>query len=43
MEEAARARRQFDEKFAAEKKREGDMEAEVCNYSVQQIIQAALT
>lgn len=29
MEEAARARRQFDEKYASEKKREGDMEAEV--------------
>lgn len=29
MEEAARARRQFDEKYATEKKREGDMEAEV--------------
>ena len=29
MEEAAKARRQFDEKYAAEKKREGDMEAEV--------------
>ncbi|OCB89866.1 hypothetical protein A7U60_g2895 [Sanghuangporus baumii] len=28
MEEAAKARRQFDEKYAAEKKREGDMEAE---------------
>jgi hypothetical protein len=30
MEEAARARRQFDDKYAVEKKREGDMEAEVC-------------
>ena len=29
MEEAAKARRQFDEKYAAEKKREADMEAEV--------------
>lgn len=29
MEEAARARRQFDEKYTEEKKREGDMEAEV--------------
>ena len=29
MEEAARARRQFDDKYALEKKREGDMEAEV--------------
>ena len=29
MEEAAKARRQFDEKYAVEKKREGDMEAEV--------------
>ena len=30
MEEAARARREFDEKYAPAKKREGDMEAEVC-------------
>lgn len=29
MEEAAKARRQFDDKYASEKKREGDMEAEV--------------
>lgn len=29
MEEAAKARRQFDERYAAEKKREGDLEAEV--------------
>lgn len=29
LEESARARRQFDEKYAAEKKREGDMESEV--------------
>lgn len=31
IEEAAKARRQFDEKYAAEKKREGGMEAEVTN------------
>ena len=30
MEAAAKARRQFDDKYASEKKREGDMEAEVC-------------
>ena len=30
MEEAAKARRQFDEKYKAETKRAGDMEAEVC-------------
>lgn len=32
MEEAARARRQFDTKYLAEKRREADLEAEVCGH-----------